>query len=52
VNIGSPDLSSDLLVVFYVNKLAQQQNDINDQMRQIITQLIAELNEPDTPPDS
>lgn len=41
-----------LLVVFYVNKLAQQQNDINDQMRQIITQLVAELNEPDTPPDS
>jgi hypothetical protein len=41
-----------LLIVFYVNKLAQQQNYINDQMRQIITQLIAELNEPDTPPDS
>ncbi|WP_420629569.1 hypothetical protein [Candidatus Leptofilum sp.] len=32
------------LVVFYVNKLGQQQNEINAQMRQIITQLISELN--------
>jgi len=40
------------LVVFYVNQIAQQQNEINDQMRQVITQLIAELNQPDPPADS
>jgi len=40
------------LVVFYVNKLGQQQNEINDQMRQLITQLIAELNQPHPPTDS
>ena len=40
------------LVVFYVNQMAQQQNEINDQMWQVITQLIAELNQPDPPTDS
>lgn len=35
------------LVIFYVNKLGQQQNEINDQMRQIITLLIAEMNQPE-----
>ncbi|MEZ4593434.1 MAG: hypothetical protein R3D55_20145 [Chloroflexota bacterium] len=39
------------LVVFYVNKLGQQQNEINDQMRQIITLLIAEMNQPDSSED-
>ncbi len=39
------------LVVFYVNKLGQQQNEINDQMRQLIGQLIAELNQPASPSD-
>ena len=40
------------LVVFYVNKLGQQQNEINDQMRQLITQLIAEINQPDPPTEA
>lgn len=40
------------LVVFYVNKMGQQQNEINDQMRQIITQLMTELNQPSPPSDS
>lgn len=40
------------LVVFYVNQIAQQQNEINDQMRQIITELITELNQSDPPLDS
>lgn len=39
------------LVVFYVNKLGQQQNGINDQMRQLITLLIAEMNQPDSSED-
>ena len=34
------------LVVFYVNKLGQQQNEINDQTRQLITLLIAEMSQP------
>ena len=41
-----------LLVIFYVNKLGQQQNEINDQMRQLITQLIAELNQLNPPADN
>ncbi|WP_420645721.1 hypothetical protein [Candidatus Leptofilum sp.] len=40
------------LVIFYVNKMGRQQNEINAQMQQIITQLIAELNQTDPPVDS
>jgi hypothetical protein len=37
------------LVVFYVNKLGEQQNEINDQMRHILSRLIAEIDRPDPP---
>lgn len=40
------------LVVFYVNKLGQQQNEINDRMRHILTLLIEEMNQPDPSADA